>query len=164
MMRILVLSDTHRNVHTIVSLLKDISAKIDMIIHLGDNIEDAEFIKKQWGDIPIYYIQGNCDSSSKIPDEAVIHLKCGKKIFITHGHLYNVYGNLDGLAYRALEYDADICLFGHTHIPYIEKIGKVVVMNPGSLSIPRGNSKKSYGIIKIDEDNKIYPSIVEWRK
>ncbi len=41
----------------------------------------------------------------------------------------------------------DIFLFGHTHVGQIEKIEDRIVANPGSISKPRGGSKKSYLII-----------------
>ena len=48
---------------------------------------------------------------------------------------------------------------GYIHERNLEVIKNIVVMNPGSLALPRGGSKESYGIIKI-EDNEIYPTIV----
>ena len=47
-MKVLVLSDTHRNMGRAVALLRDIQGSIDIIIHLGDNTEDAEFLRKHY--------------------------------------------------------------------------------------------------------------------
>ena len=44
----------------------------------------------------------------------------------------------------------DIFLSGHTHVGSIEKIQGKIIANPGSISKPRGGSKKSY--ITIDKD------------
>ena len=46
----------------------------------------------------------------------------------------------------------DIFLFGHTHVGTIEKVGNRIIANPGSISKPRGGTKKSYLII---DDEKI---------
>ena len=43
-----------------------------------------------------------------------------------------------------------IFLFGHTHVGMIEKIGDRIIANPGSISKPRGGTRKSYLI--IDEE------------
>jgi hypothetical protein len=45
---------------------------------------------------------------------------------------------------------ADILLFGHTHIAEIVKNGSGYILNPGSISDPRGNSSESYAIIEIN--------------
>ena len=45
----------------------------------------------------------------------------------------------------------EIFLSGHTHVGIIEKVGDKIIANPGSISKPRGGSKKSY--IIIDEEN-----------
>ena len=40
---------------------------------------------------------------------------------------------------------------GHTHVGNIEKINGKIIANPGSISKPRGGTKKSYLI--IDEND-----------
>lgn len=45
----------------------------------------------------------------------------------------------------------EIFLSGHTHVGMLEKVGDTIIANPGSISKPRGGSKKSYLI--IDEEN-----------
>ncbi|MBR6400508.1 MAG: metallophosphoesterase [Firmicutes bacterium] len=158
-MRILVLSDTHRSLNKTVRLLHDIADDIDMVIHLGDNTEDAAFIKNNY-QLPVLNVAGNCDFDASVPDDRLEQIG-GKTVFMTHGHRYGVkYGSADDLVYRALELGADICLFGHTHTPFLQVIRGIVVMNPGSLPLPRGGSKPCYGIIKI-EDGEIYPALVE---
>lgn len=147
-MRILVLSDTHRKLKRVMNLLKKIQ-DIDVIIHLGDNTVDARSIVDET-DIPVYYIKGNCDIDN-VKSEDIITLE-GKRIFITHGHLYNVNTTLITLCYRAEEVNADICLYGHTHIPMIEDYNGIFIINPGSITEPRGGSKYSYGLIEINDD------------
>jgi len=46
--------------------------------------------------------------------------------------------------------EANIVLFGHTHVPYLEKVGGVWFMNPGSPTYPRGGSRPGYGLIEIN--------------
>ena len=160
-MRVLVLSDTHRNMARVVALMKEIKNEIDIIIHLGDNTEDAEFIRRHYN-LPVYNVSGNCDSDISVPEDDLVF--CGKKkIFITHGHRYGVkYGVTDNVIYRAMEAGADVCLFGHTHIPMHGNISGIEVMNPGSISLPRGGSNPSYGIINIIEDA-VFVSVVDYK-
>ncbi len=158
-MRILVLSDTHRNLGRAIELVHDFSKRIDAVIHLGDNAEDIDFIKKNYR-LPVYAVAGNCDYGSTAPHESVLTFE-NTKVFITHGHYYNVKYNADIVSQQAVALGADVCLFGHTHMPYVQVKQNVVIMNPGSLSEPRGGSKPSYGILKID-NGKVYPMIIPY--
>ena len=148
-MRIVVISDTHGNNKDIIEALVSID-KPDMLIHLGDYVEDGEKISKILG-IPIIIVKGNGDSKSNYNENELIEIN-DKKIFLTHGHRHNVVRNLDTLYYRALEKGADIALFGHTHIPVNIVYDDMIIMNPGSPSLPRNDSlTKTFGLIEISE-------------
>lgn len=149
-MKILVVSDTHgRNKKLIESILK--GNKADLLIHLGDYVEDGEKISKILG-IPHIIVKGNGDFKSNYPEDRLIKVK-DKKIFLTHGHKYNVRYSIDRIFYKAKELEADIALFGHSHTSLNIRENGIVIMNPGSPSLPRdiGNIK-SYGVIKIKEE------------
>ncbi len=94
-------------------------------------------------------VKGNCEADVDqmvldfpvLAEYAVFYV--GKRmIFATHGHTYNE-SNLPKLK------NGDILLHGHTHIPVCKELceGKYVYMNPGSISIPKENSKNGYMII-----------------
>ena len=52
----------------------------------------------------------------------------------------------------AQQQQADIVIFGHTHVPLIEKIDKITFINPGSISKPRLlQGQKTYAILDIYE-------------
>ena len=161
-MRLLVVSDTHRDISRVCRIINDTKGLIDGVIHLGDVVEDADKLRKLYDWLPVYNICGNCDYGTDVPPINVLDFD-GKKILITHGHLFGVYYDTTKLVYKAMEAGADIALFGHTHIPYLEKIHNVYVMNPGSLTQPRGGSKPNYAIIKI-ENGAVIPSLVEYKE
>ncbi len=158
-MRILVISDTHRKLNRAIELVHDFSKRIDAVIHLGDNTDDVDFIRRNYR-LPVYTVAGNCDYGSTAPPENIVTFE-DKKVFFTHGHAYNVKYNADMVKERAESLGADICLFGHTHMPCVKIERGIIVMNPGSLTEPRGGSKPSYGIIKI-ENGKIYPMVIPY--
>lgn len=160
-MRILVISDTHRNLSNVYRVINAIEDKIDAVIHCGDVVEDVSALKARYSKLKIYNVRGNCDYGSSVANEDVFVLG-GKKFFVTHGDMYGVNWSIDRLCYKGAEIGADVCLYGHTHIPIIENYQGIVIMNPGSLSSPRGGSKYSYGIINI-EDGVVTPSIVEYK-
>lgn len=149
-MKILIVSDTHGDINRVVQNIKNME-KFNMIFHLGDYVEDAEKISQLF-DIPMITVRGNGDiQRDDYNYDEVLEIK-EKRIFLTHGHKYNVKQNITNLYYRALELNADIVIFGHTHVPIIEKIDDMIIMNPGSPTYPRGFNKKStIGILNIDQ-------------
>ena len=158
-MKILVLSDTHGNLSRVYSVLNSVGSMLDAVIHCGDYVEDVYTLKNKYPDFRYYYVKGNCDYGSSEPADETFVLG-GKRFFITHGDKYSVHWNTDRISYKGSELGADICIFGHTHIPLIENYRGMYIMNPGSISRPRGSAGYTYGIVKI-EDGLLTPSIVE---
>lgn len=150
-MKIAVISDTHRlskYISKCVEYIKD----CDVLIHLGDNTDDInELTMNFYGEV--YAVKGNCDYENKYPKEQLLYLG-NKKIFITHGDLYGVKMSMTNIYYKGKELEADIVLFGHTHIHYLEEVENILFMNPGSVSLPRGGGRY-IGIIKIEDDLKV---------
>ena len=148
---ILVLSDSHgnsRNVKKILELCPD----ADMIVHLGDGACDfTKFLPDNY-DKPFVVIEGNgeyygwvdADRRYRPKRTETIEFE-GKKIFMTHGHLYDVKYGLERIAARAYADGADIVLFGHTHEPFNSYKDGVYYFNPGSIR------EGFYGVIDITE-------------
>ena len=96
----------------------------------------------------ILCVRGNCDTEV---DQMVLEFpiladyawiaadEC--RIFATHGHVYNT-KNLPPL--RA----GEILLHGHTHVPAWEDHGTFRYYNPGSVSIPKGDSRPMYMMLE----------------
>lgn len=150
-MLIAVVSDTHR-ASKYVKLAKELIRNADILIHLGDNIEDVEELEHGFKG-EIYAVAGNCDYSTKYPKENIIEVN-GKKIFFTHGDLYGVKRSINSIYYRGRELEVDIVLFGHTHEQIIEEEQGIILMNPGSISLPRLKGRY-VGFIDINDDGNI---------
>jgi putative phosphoesterase len=77
----------------------------------------------------------------------------GKRFFLVHAtprDPMDEFAAPDAEAWkRRLEgIDADYVCVGHTHVPYTLPVGKTVVINPGSVGIPRdGDPRASYAVI-----------------
>ncbi len=148
-MKIGIISDTHGNIDKVVNEFKD--SDVNLILHLGDNSEDGIIIEKKL-QREVIAVRGNCDFyDRKNPLERIIEIG-DKKIFMTHGHEYNVKREMNTLYYRGKELEVDIVLFGHTHIPYLNIGEKLKIFNPGSTLLPRGNSPASIGIMDFESD------------
>lgn len=156
-MLVAVISDTHR-MNRYINLAKEIIKDADVLIHLGDNIEDVESLESGFKG-EVYAVRGNCDYSNKYPKEMIIELM-GKKIFFTHGDLYGVKNGLNNIYFKGRELEADIVLFGHTHEAIIEKENNLILMNPGSISLPRLKGRY-VGFIDIKENGDVNPYLKE---
>lgn len=89
-------------------------------------------------------IRGNCEAEVDqmvldfpVLAEYMVMWLDGRMVFATHGHRFNC----DSLP--PLKSD-DILLYGHTHVPAIQNMGTYLYLNPGSVSIPKNNSRHSY--------------------
>ncbi|NMF06951.1 metallophosphoesterase [Clostridium beijerinckii] len=159
-MLIAVVSDTHRMTKYI-NLAKALIKDADILIHLGDNIDDAELLENTFKG-KVYAVAGNCDYSTKYPKESVIEVN-GKKIFFTHGDLYGVKSSMNNIYYRGRELNADIVLFGHTHQQLVEKEDDMILMNPGSISLPKFKGR-CIGFINIDDNGEVDAYLKEIRE
>ena len=147
MYKILVFSDTHGRYDSCIRTIEK-NPDTNLVIHAGDCVRDAEELSYIFGDIPFEFVRGNNDYFSHERDEKLLHVR-GKKIFLTHGHAYNVKYSLHALAKKADELGADIAIFGHTHTAYADKIGTLGLLNPGA----SGSSNPFYGVIYIDGED-----------
>ncbi|MBQ8093695.1 MAG: phosphodiesterase [Clostridia bacterium] len=92
----------------------------------------------------IFCVRGNCDTevdqmvlSFPIMADYCLMPYGDRMIFVTHGHHHNM-DNCPALQ------PGDILLHGHTHVPAWIPFEEKFYLNPGSVSIPKGNSLRSY--------------------
>ena len=154
-MKVMCISDIHGSIENLKKALeryKEENAEKLLILgdfssyfHSSTDYEIADILNNMAGSI--IAVKGNCDSSyiDELFHFSLGFLKTidvnGIKVTLTHGHIYNR-NNLP-------ENCGKIFLSGHSHVGMIEKIGDRIFANPGSISKPRGGTKKSY--ITIDE-------------
>jgi uncharacterized protein len=120
---------------------------VDHILHAGD-IGKRSVIEQLEQIAPVTAISGNVDGDQcGLLSEAVIEL-AGHRIAIRH-ILYEG-GKLkkDGRAFLERE-QPDICVFGHTHQPKIEWLGKILLFNPGSAGPKRFKLPRCLGIFVL---------------
>lgn len=146
-MLVAVISDTH-GVENILKKIKDYINHVDILIHLGDNIIDLEYLKNGFKG-KVYGVKGNCDFLSNELEEQVIQIS-GKKFLITHGDKYGVKYNLTSIFFKCKELSVDVALFGHTHCKLITEEQGIWLINPGSPSLPKDNIG-SIAFIEIKE-------------
>lgn len=153
-MRILVVSDTHGDFASFKKAVEE-QKNTDVIVHCGDSKDELDEMMMLYPDKCFVAVKGNCDFCSTLPlvEERVFE---NKKLFITHGHMYNAKLTLYNLCCAARKSKADILLFGHTHNALCEYDDGLYILNPGSL---RGYNA-SYAYIDIT-DKGIMTNIVK---
>ena len=128
-MKAAVFSDTHCNTALMLEAVR--RCQPDCVIHLGDHDRDTESLRREFPEIPLYSVRGNCDFGADAPLSDVVQLG-PVKAFITHGHAYNVHYGVTNLVYAAQEAGAQLAMYGHTHVPDYQECGGVQVLNPGT--------------------------------
>ena len=153
-MKVLIVSDTHGREQNLAEALEQ-TGPIDQLIHLGDVEGGAEHNRELAGDAPAAIIAGNNDFFCDLPNERIFTIG-GHRIFMTHGHGYFVHSGTLYLKREARKKGADIVMFGHTHKPYMEEDNELLVLNPGSLSLPRQEGHRpTYIVMEIADDGQI---------
>ena len=156
-MKILIVSDTHRNNANYLEVVER-TGPLDMVIHCGD-VEGSELVISRAAGCPVEMVQGNNDFFSELPREK--EFMVGQyKVWLTHGHNYYISMNNEMIKREAREREADIVMCGHTHKPVVDIGSDLTLVNPGSISYPRQeNRKPSYIIMEIDSAGEAHYTI-----
>ena len=135
MAKYIVFSDSHGKNDRMYDIIRKNQDQIDGLFHLGDVGDAAEDLSLMVKGT-VYMDRGNCDTYSKQHTENVFRLH-GHRVAMTHGHNQHVERGVDILKYWALQNEADVVLYGHTHVPFVEQSSQMTILNPGSISRPR---------------------------
>lgn len=153
-MKVLVISDTHRNISNVEFVLEQIMPRgVQTVLHCGDNIDDAKRLKALYPELTVHAVYGNCDGLGYGDDYTKIVEVGGISIFMTHGNRYQVkYGDYEMLMIDAMAHDAQVAVCGHSHCAYLNRQEDFVMLNPGSISEPRDGYGYSYAILDIEDE------------
>lgn len=96
----------------------------------------------------IYAVRGNCEAEVDqmvlefpvLADYCILSVD-GKTIYATHGHVYNQ-DHLPPVQ------EGDILIHGHTHVLKAEQMDGYILLNPGSVSIPKEGNPPTYGVLE----------------
>jgi putative phosphoesterase len=167
-LKIGIVSDVHCNQAGLLQAL-DILGDIDELICLGDSIYEYRFsneVVRLLRDRGAHTILGNHEEGFLGPqgararhpdwiDRSLLQWLAarprrlelnvgGKKLLVVHSTPWEPRGTYvyphSSLLERFGEADADFVLYGHTHHQLVRRIGKVLVINPGSAGEARDSS------------------------
>lgn len=155
-MKILVFSDSHGGARYISAALAAHRGTADVVVHLGDGVADMLRALEEYPELPRILLRGNCDLSTDLFGSSMPILQenlqtlDGLRFLMLHGHTARVKYGYESMIERASALQADVVLFGHTHIPESgfvpdpNQSGKrIYLFNPGSI----GNGAHPYGVL-----------------
>jgi putative phosphoesterase len=152
-MKLFVASDIHGSFYYCKKMIEEFEKdNYDYLVLLGDilyhgprNELSMEYDCKKVSELlnkykdKIIAVKGNCDAEV---DQMVLNFEIldsydsylnGLDCHFEHGHHLDLYNG-----------NAELVFTGHTHIPLCEEKEGYININPGSITIPKNGSKKSY--------------------
>lgn len=161
-MKVLVISDTHGKIEHVQMVLDHmIPLGVNTVLHCGDYISDARILQKKYPDLTIHGVYGNCDVGFGGEYSTVVTIE-GVSIYMSHGHRYGVkWGDYDEVFIDTLAHEATVAVCGHSHEAYLEKRQGILIMNPGSITLPRDSRYPSYGILELLEGRVVDAKIMQ---
>ena len=121
-------------------------AGVELILHAGD-VGGAEIIDELALIAPVLAVYGNTDApwdGSLVP---ALDLELGGlRVHVSHGHEV---GKVTP-ANLAKAYEADVLVYGHTHIQKVSRVGGRLIVNPGAAGPRRFNLEPSVARLTIE--------------
>lgn len=148
-MRLLVVSDTHGDDLILQELLLEYP-DLDGYFYCGDSELPADHCVFQTYQAVI----GNMDWDAGFPLTVTAHIG-DETVFMTHGHRFGVNYSLGDLVKAGKAAGATLVFYGHTHVALAEQHQGMVVVNPGSISQPRGQLRSlggTYALIDVSPE------------
>lgn len=147
-MKVLVVSDSHGDRDILVELINRYKGKVDAMIHCGDS--ELATTDSVWEEM--MSVKGNMDFDEPYLPSRVEEID-GERILWVHGHLHDVKNSMQTLLTAAKEAQAKLAFFGHTHELGVEMVDGIVLLNPGSILLPRGAYPlKTYAIVEASKE------------
>lgn len=160
-MKYLIFSDIHGSLPRLQQMIEVFEREhCDMMLILGDLLNygprngpceglDAMGVAEllnQYAD-RIVAVRGNCDSEVDqmllrfpIMQTTALLVDEGRKILLTHGHVYNRETLPPG--------HFDLVCYGHTHRWLLEQEGTTTFLNTGSITFPKGGNPPTYAVLQ----------------
>ncbi|TMV52133.1 metallophosphoesterase [Paenibacillus mesophilus] len=145
-----VVSDTHLSTRArkLPSVLMEGLRHADVIIHAGDWFT-TDVYEELSALAPVVGVAGNGDGDdiiNRFGMKRTVEYE-GVRIGIVHGHEGPDRSTPERARLAFRDDPQDLIVFGHSHIPLLEKIGDTVLFNPGSPTDKRRQLKYSFGIV-----------------
>jgi putative phosphoesterase len=183
-MKIGVVSDIHCNAPALKMALRRLESHVDEIFVAGDAVYEYRFSSEVIGMIRrggFPYVLGNHEmgllgregerarfapgvdpDDLRFVSERPAAVECrvgGRSITLVHASPWPPYdrylGEYDPEWNRCEDFGADFLITGHTHVPMVKRVGRTLIINPGSLGEshnPGTGPGVSYAVVDLSSD------------
>ena len=155
-----VIADTHmpRGSRRLPDPCSDRLRAAGLVLHAGDFVSAAFLAELEALGPPVLGVHGNMDESAlkeALPRERVVEI-AGARIGMVH-----IPGPRAGREARlgARFPGCDAVVYGHTHVPQVERVGELWLLNPGSPTERRTAPGHSMLMLRV-QDGEIEPELV----
>ncbi|GAA4195473.1 YfcE family phosphodiesterase [Streptosporangium oxazolinicum] len=157
-MNVVVLSDTHapRRWKACPPAVAGHLRGADLILHAGD-VCVAEVLDELAGYAPVRAVKGNNDGPDVVAPETLELDLGGLRVAMIHDS-GPARGRLARMRRRFPE--ADLVVFGHSHIPLVQGDDEFRVFNPGSPTDRRRQPHGTLGVLRVEEGRLVEARIV----
>lgn len=124
-------------------------AGVELILHAGD-VCGAEILDELALIAPVRAVYGNNDppwDHGLVP--AIDETFGGVRVHVSHGHEV---GKVTP-ANLAAAYDADVVVYGHTHVQKVTRVDGRLIVNPGAAGPRRFNLEASVALLTVADGN-----------
>lgn len=144
-----VLADTHipRRARALPKELVPYLREADLVLHAGDLLE-ASVLDELSAHAPAYAVRGNVDLPEVDLPETLEFDFGGARIAMIHDS-----GRKEGRRRRLhMRFpDARAVVFGHSHVPFLEDAGGLLLLNPGSPTDRRRQPRHTFALLWAEE-------------
>lgn len=149
--RALVLADTHLRpgrARTLPVEVTDELGRCDVILHAGD-VVTHHLLDELAQHAPVHAVLGNNDTELRgvLPESLDLHID-GVRITVVH-ETGATKGR--GARMRRRYPDAQVVVFGHSHMPLVEWHDGLLLFNPGSAVDRRREPVPTFGVLELDD-------------
>lgn len=151
MIRVGVISDTHGQLRPEAVAALEGS---DLIVHAGD-VGDGRILERLEEIAPVHAVRGNTDKgplAASLPLTQVVEVGGDVRLYVLH--------ILDELDLDPAAAGMAAVIYGHTHVPKIERRGGVLYLNPGSAGPRRFTLPVTVARLEV-EGGRMEPKLVE---
>ena len=146
-MKVVVLADTHvpRRAKRLPDGLLAYLEAADGILHAGD-LMDLALLDTLAAHAPTFAVRGNLDPpDARLPEVRELDL-AGVRVAMVHDS-----GRKEGRGRRMRRRfpEARVVVFGHSHIPFLEDDGDLLLLNPGSPTDRRRQPEHTFAVLDL---------------
>ncbi len=143
-----VVADTHipRRAKALPGVLLSHLERADLILHAGD-LMDVSLLEELESYAPTLAVRGNLDPPDERLPEAREFEFGGVRVAVIHDS-----GPKRGRRKRMGRRfpNARVVVFGHSHIPFLEEDGNLLLLNPGSPTDKRRQPEFTFAILRVE--------------